>query len=201
MGGRSDGVVADLLLRRGLLYLSLLAVGCNPLPPTPPPTFTLTEFQPDSGRGGRTVAVSISSADPQIAIAAAESGGLFQTRDGGQSWAHLDAFPPFRMSDVLFAPPGFGNSNVVIATALADATANAQAKLGRAATPAPPGRTSPFLLSAGLLSATRTASRIWGRPWSSLRQTVGFWSTAAWVAPTGHSRATGESCMGQHRFR
>src|SRR5205807_966048 len=38
------------------------------------------EFQPNIGRGGRAVAVTM-QAGTQVAIAAAESGGLFETKD------------------------------------------------------------------------------------------------------------------------
>jgi photosystem II stability/assembly factor-like uncharacterized protein len=128
MGSRRGGAVADAVLRGALVCAAAAAVGC---PPPPPPTFSLTEFQPaDSGRGGRTVAVSISARDPQIAIAASESGGLFRTIDGGATWSHVDTFPPFRMSDVAFARPGFGNLQVVVATATADATTDPQANQG-----------------------------------------------------------------------
>jgi photosystem II stability/assembly factor-like uncharacterized protein len=132
MGSRKGGAVGDAAFRSALLCGAAIAAGCpTQTPPPAPPTFSLTEFQPsNTGRGGRTVAVSISARDPNIAIAAGESGGLFKTTDRGTSWSHLDSFPPFRMSDVVFAPPGFGNQMVVMATATADANTNAQANQG-----------------------------------------------------------------------
>lgn len=104
---------------------ALFLAGCSP-----PPTATLTEFQPNTGRGGRAVAISVYTGDTQVAIAAGESGGLFQTKDGGQTWSHIDSLPAFRMSDVAFVPPVFTNPHVVIATAVGDANPNAQANQG-----------------------------------------------------------------------
>jgi hypothetical protein len=75
----------------------------------------ITEFLPDTGRGGRTVNISM-QAGTMMAIAATESGGLFQTGDGGQSWSHIDSFPAFRMSDVAFVG-GLQFPDLVIATA------------------------------------------------------------------------------------
>ena len=97
------------------------ASSCVPTPPPPPPVATLDEVQTDISRGGRTVAVTISPTNKQLAIAASESGGLFRTTDGGTTWQHIDGFPPFRMVDVAFAEPSSSNSQVVIATAIKDA--------------------------------------------------------------------------------
>jgi len=73
------------------------------------------------------VAISM-QAGKRVAIAAAESGGLFQTRDDGQSWSHIDSFPAFRMSDVAFVGD-VQFPNLVIATAL-DANPDAQTNQG-----------------------------------------------------------------------
>ena len=85
------------------------------------PFSTVTPFQPalTGGRvwGGRTVATDIDPSDPDTAIAASESGGLFKTTDLGAHWTHIDTLLPFRMADVKYAP---GDSNIVIATASSD---------------------------------------------------------------------------------
>ena len=75
--------------------------------------------QPAIKYGGRTVAVDVSPSlvSTGVAIAASESGGLFLTADTGRHWAHVDTLPPFRMSDVKFAP---GDSRIIIASAFAD---------------------------------------------------------------------------------
>jgi photosystem II stability/assembly factor-like uncharacterized protein len=52
-----------------------------------------------------------------FATVASESGGLFQTGDGGNSWKHLDGLPPFRMADVKYSPV---SSQWLLATAFAD---------------------------------------------------------------------------------
>ncbi|HKD78233.1 MAG TPA: sialidase family protein [Candidatus Angelobacter sp.] len=92
----------------------------NPLTsPTPIPkaATSVAQFQPSVKWGGRTLAVAVSPLNTAVAIAASESGGLFITNDTGATWSHIDSLPPFRMSDVKFAP---GNSLIVIATSWAD---------------------------------------------------------------------------------
>ncbi len=92
------------------------------LPPgSPPPLSTLDEVMTDISRAGRMVAVSVSAADKQTALAASDSGGLFRTENGGDTWQHVDAFPPFRIVDVAFAEAGAADPNVVIATTIKDA--------------------------------------------------------------------------------
>jgi hypothetical protein len=114
--------------RLGLIFFVVfLLAGC---PPPPPPVATLTEFQPGYGRGGRSVAVSINPANSQIALAAGESGGLFKTTDGGQTWSHVDSFSPFRMSNVEFVSAGFANEQIVLATAIGDANPSPQLNQG-----------------------------------------------------------------------
>src|SRR6266704_6436011 len=78
---------------------------------------SIVPFQPDVMWGGRTVAVDVSPADTNVAVAASESGGLFKTTDSGITWSHLDSLPPFRMSDVKFAP---SNGQILIASAWSD---------------------------------------------------------------------------------
>ncbi len=94
---------------------------CPPNPPPPPPTVAFTQQATDISRGGRAVAVTINSGNSQLAIAAGESGGLFRTTDGGNTWTHIDTLAPFRLNDVAFAEPGASNSQVVITTASKDA--------------------------------------------------------------------------------
>jgi hypothetical protein len=75
------------------------------------------EFQPGVKWGGRSVAVTLSATNNRLVIVATESGGLFRSADGGGTWSHLDGLPPFRMSDVRFAP---SNDRIVIATTKRD---------------------------------------------------------------------------------
>src|SRR5712692_586347 len=58
---------------------------------------SVTPFQPEIPWGGRTVAVDVSPANAAVAIAASDSGGLFQTTDSGATWSHIDSLQPFRM--------------------------------------------------------------------------------------------------------
>ena len=86
---------------------------------------TVSEFQPDavvggSARAGRAVAVTVNPGNSDEAIAASESGGLFQTTTHGLSWSHLDNLPMFRMRDVKYGPLVPGGGRLVIATGPAD---------------------------------------------------------------------------------
>jgi hypothetical protein len=77
----------------------------------------IAEFAPTVQWGGRTVAVDIDATNANVAISAAESGGLFKTTNGGATWFHLDGLKPFRMVDVVISP---SNPNIVHATAVND---------------------------------------------------------------------------------
>ena len=114
----------------GCFFMVAGCSGCPPGAPSPPPTITLAESQPVIGRGGRAVAVSVHGTDSRRAIAAGESGGLFQTMDGGDTWSHVDSFPPFRMSDVAFVPAGFANPEILVATSLVDSNPDTAMNLG-----------------------------------------------------------------------
>jgi photosystem II stability/assembly factor-like uncharacterized protein len=76
----------------------------------------VNEFQPGVKWGGRAVAVSVSEPGNSVIIAT-ESGGLFRSLDNGDSWAHLDGLPSFRMFDVKYGPSATG---VVLATTMRD---------------------------------------------------------------------------------
>src|SRR4051794_10488856 len=78
----------------------------------------IVPFQPNVGAGGRTVAVDVSVWDGSD-IAAAETGGLFRSTDGGGTWQHLDSLPPFMLMDARLSP---AQSGVIVATALSDAS-------------------------------------------------------------------------------
>ena len=110
----------------GLSLASCILLSMTGCPVPPPPTATMVELQPSYGRGGRAVAVA---AQPgfQTVVAASESGGLFISKDAGQTWSHVDSLPAFRMSDVIFT--GVDSPQVVIATAT-DANPNVQTNLG-----------------------------------------------------------------------
>jgi len=107
-----------------------LSLACGSSSSSSPVAATFKEMQTNISRGGRSVAVSVSAADQQIAIVASESGGLFRTADGGSTWQHVDSFAPFRMVDVSFAEPGSADRQVVIATTLKDAQTSATANAG-----------------------------------------------------------------------
>jgi photosystem II stability/assembly factor-like uncharacterized protein len=114
-----------------LLVLVLTqASSCPPPPPPTPVVATLQEVQTDIPRGGRSVTGTVSPVDNKVAIVATESGGLFRTSDGGNTWQHIDVLAPFRIQDVAFAEPSASNGQVVIATAIKDAQVSATANSG-----------------------------------------------------------------------
>ncbi len=95
--------------------------------PPPPPsdlprpeTALATEFQPNIGWGGRAVAIDVSPADASEAWAAAESGGLFKTTNGGANWSHYANTGQFRMFDVKYVG---ASGQRVIATSFYDSRA------------------------------------------------------------------------------
>lgn len=173
-----------------LLFLS----GC---PPPPPPNAALVEFQPDYGRGGRTVAVS-AQAGTQAVIAAGESGGLFLSNDGGQTWSHVDSLPAFRMSDVAFA--GVDNPHTVVATAM-DANPNPQRNLGGIWASNDSGATwthvvLPTSCSTGPVNAFGIAYL--GVDTVYVATDCGLVVNASLAVPTGHRLAIGEGFIRLH---
>jgi photosystem II stability/assembly factor-like uncharacterized protein len=102
-------------------------------------------FQPNVWPGGRAVAVTVSPNNSSVAVVASESGGLFQTVDGGNTWKHLSGLLPLRMADVKYSPV---SSQGLIATAFADTrsgnrggiwrSANGGTNWGKPATSNPP---------------------------------------------------------------
>ncbi len=109
--------LGGMLVRESLSTQRPHLIASSPMAPAPDPPSSVTPFQPNITWGGRTVAIDVSPSNTAVAIAASESGGLFLTVDSGATWTHIDTLPPFRMSDVKFAP---SNSRIVIASAWAD---------------------------------------------------------------------------------
>jgi photosystem II stability/assembly factor-like uncharacterized protein len=77
---------------------------------------TVSLFPPNVPQGGRAVSIAVSPADPHVMIVASETGGLFTTANGGQTWTHVDGLKNFGVNDVAFAPAVAG-PNIVLATA------------------------------------------------------------------------------------
>jgi photosystem II stability/assembly factor-like uncharacterized protein len=84
---------------------------------------TVSPFQPNVPQGGRAVAIAVNPTNAQAIMVASETGGLFSSSDGGNTWQHADGLPNFGVNDVAFAPQSAG-SNIVVATAGADFAAN-----------------------------------------------------------------------------
>ncbi len=111
-------------------------------PDAPGPSFSISEFQPGlhatnrgapadhAAYGGKVVAVDVADSTNELAVAAAESGGVFTTRDSGHTWVHADGLPPARLGDVRYAP---GNSSVMIVTTQATGDARNPGGIWRSA--------------------------------------------------------------------
>ncbi len=80
-------------------------------------TSEVTIAPPRVNQGGRAVAVSVSQSDQRRIVVASETGGLFRTFDGGESFQHLDGFPTIFAVDVAVASL---DHNTIIATAKDD---------------------------------------------------------------------------------
>jgi photosystem II stability/assembly factor-like uncharacterized protein len=62
-------------------------------------------FQPDIPNGGRAVALAVDPRDERRIVVASETGGLFRSADGGDSWQHASGAITFGFTDVLFTGP------------------------------------------------------------------------------------------------
>src|SRR5580704_285968 len=93
-------------MRRAWLGLFLAIAGCSPS--------AITIAPPRIAADGRTIAIGVTLANPQHIIAASETGGLFQTYDGGRSWLHVQNFPSYQPIDVAVSTT---SPDVIIATA------------------------------------------------------------------------------------
>lgn len=87
-----------------LVFAFLSAVACRP---------PVIEDAPTVPPGGRAVAIAVMPGSDPVMLVASETGGLFRTEDGGQTWTHVDALPSWRVRDVEFSP---SNGNIVLAT-------------------------------------------------------------------------------------
>jgi photosystem II stability/assembly factor-like uncharacterized protein len=59
------------------------------------PSFAISEQHPDVPWGGRVNTIAVHPESSTRLTVATETGGLFQSEDGGLSWRHLDSFPSF----------------------------------------------------------------------------------------------------------
>lgn len=67
--------------------------------------------------GGRAVAVAVNPSDDSRIIVASETGGLFRSKDGGNTWKQVSGNATFGFTDVLYNPT---DPSVIVATASAD---------------------------------------------------------------------------------
>jgi hypothetical protein len=74
----------------------------------------LSQITIDIPNGGRAVSVSVNPADPSKLIVASETGGLFRSGDGGDTWTQVSGNATFGFNDVLYYPP---DPSIIVATA------------------------------------------------------------------------------------
>ncbi|MBN1274621.1 MAG: hypothetical protein JXB26_20360 [Candidatus Aminicenantes bacterium] len=73
-------------------------------------------FQPNIKEGGRAMSFAVNPKNEKEVLVASETGGVFQSTDGGQKWNRLK-LPTFRIQDIKYLP---GNSKIIIAAAIVD---------------------------------------------------------------------------------
>ncbi len=76
-----------------------------------------TEFQPNIPWSGRVDAIARHPSRPKRILVATPVGGVFVSRDGGDTWRHIETLPPHQMSDLAVHPK---NPDLLIATARRD---------------------------------------------------------------------------------
>lgn len=76
------------------------------------------EHQPEIPYSGRVNAVAVNPNNRNHALAATESGGLFESRNGGISWHHVDTLPAMNLRDVLYLT--YKSTEWILVTAEAD---------------------------------------------------------------------------------
>jgi hypothetical protein len=78
-----------------------------------------TELKPNIREGGRANTIAVHPKNNKSILVASESGGLFKSEDGGETWQHVDDLPVFYTNAVAFVP-----SDIVIVTASEDFSAS-----------------------------------------------------------------------------
>jgi photosystem II stability/assembly factor-like uncharacterized protein len=91
-------------------------------------SFTVQEFQPDIKWSGRINSIAVHPADPSRLIVGSDSGGLFETDNGGFTWRHLPGMPAYDINFVAYHP---ADAEVVLATARDDFSAATRAGIWR----------------------------------------------------------------------
>ncbi len=90
--------------------------------------WTISEFQPKIGAGGRANTIAMDPHDNNTVLVASESGGLFKTTDDGKTWHHIDNLKPYYTNSVTFLEKYPG---VAIATTSEDFSASNQGGIWR----------------------------------------------------------------------
>lgn len=80
--------------------------------------------------GGRAVSIAVRPGDDDRMIVASETGGLFATEDGGDTWKHVSYDTTFDYSDVQYLP---SNPDVVVASAHRDTRVSSGGGIWRSA--------------------------------------------------------------------
>jgi photosystem II stability/assembly factor-like uncharacterized protein len=72
---------------------------------------------PNFASGGRAIAVTVDPRDYNHVLVATPTGGLYESPDGGNLWARVNAMPEFGCYDIKFCP---SNGNILVATCIED---------------------------------------------------------------------------------
>jgi hypothetical protein len=83
----------------------------------PPSTWEVSGMQPDVKEGGRVNGIAVDPSNDENVLVTSESGGMFVSKDRGQTWKHIDSLPVFQTNAVVLVP---AKPSVAIVTASAD---------------------------------------------------------------------------------
>ncbi len=102
----------------GVLGLLFILVGAASLKfqrtPVLVTDWTVSEFQPAIDRAGRINGIAVAWRDDRSVLVSSDTGGLFVSSDGAESFSHVDALPAINLSDVKYVTPD-GSGIVVTA--------------------------------------------------------------------------------------
>lgn len=148
--------VASICLVASAALASLPAAAQEPAVPR---LYEAVEHQPAIPRSGRVNDVAMDPSSLDHVLATTESGGLWQSTDGGVTWRSVEGLPVFKLMAVHFVA---ANPRVVLVTAREDFQ-----RISHTATAAP-GFSTTIITSGGGVWMSRDGGATWSMPWQAI---------------------------------